>query len=159
HPAWGLYPAGWPGFAWNAQHWGRPSVAAQPLTRIKWSTPVDQAPSGGAHYGTPMLTPSNMLVVPIRLSAGTFRVEGRRTTDGVVIWTLNTAYVPPSSGWIPACGATLTPQGAVAIPDSGGRVLVRASADAVTSGSQDFVFYGAANYAANPTAYNSAVKI
>src|SRR5947207_713561 len=75
HPAWGLYPAGWPGFAWNAQHWGRPSVAAQPLTRIKWSTPVDQAPSGGAHYGTPMLTPSNMLVVPIRLSAGTFRVE------------------------------------------------------------------------------------
>jgi len=55
--------------------------------------------------------------------------------------------------------ATLTPQGAVAIPDSGGRVLVRASADAVTSSSQDFVFYGATNYAANPTAYNSAVKI
>jgi hypothetical protein len=129
------------------------------LTRVKWSTAVDIAPGGGAHYGTPMLTRNNTVVFPVRQASGAFVMNGRRASDGTVIWTLATGYVPPSSGWVPACGSSLLPNGQVAIPDSGGRVLVRASGDDATSTTRELVFYGAANYNANPSAYNTNVKI
>jgi hypothetical protein len=160
HPDWGQFPPGWPGFAYNSQHWSQPKVATQSLSRIKWSTPMDLAPGGGAHYGTPMVTRNNTVVFPVRTSGSdTFRIEGRQASDGATIWTQNTGYSPPPAGWVVSCGSTLTPVGGVAIPDSGGRVLLRKSADAANSPTQELVFYGAANYAANPSAYDSGVKI
>lgn len=159
HPEWGQVPVGWPGFAHNAHHWAAPRVAAQHLVNIKWSVPMDVAPFGGAHYGTPMLTRANHLVHAQRQANGSFIIYGRRTNDGGQIWSLNTGFVPPQTGWIPACGSTLTPSGGVAIPDSGGRVLYRNNADSPTSPTQSLVFYGSANYAANPAAYNANVKI
>src|SRR5262249_15007250 len=87
-PDWGYYPPGWPGFAYNSQHWAAPKVASQPLTRVKWSTAVDIAPGGGAHYGTPMLTRNNTVVFPIRQASGAFVMNGRRASDGTVLWTL-----------------------------------------------------------------------
>src|SRR5439155_14101020 len=44
HPDWGFYPPGWPGFAYNAQHWSAPKIPSQPLLRVKWSAPVDLVP-------------------------------------------------------------------------------------------------------------------
>lgn len=160
HPNWGLSPAGWPGFAFNAQHWAAAPVTAQPLNRIKWSAPVDLTPGWGAHYGTPLVSPANTVVFPVKTGATDgFRVEGRRASDGATIWIQNTGYSVPGTGWIPPCGVTLTPSSGVAIPDSGGRLLLRDSADAASSATHELVFYGAANYAANPSAYDSAVKI
>lgn len=154
-----LVPVGWRGFAQNSHHWALPKARAQAFNRIKWSTAVDASPSGGAHYGSPMITPSNTLVVTVRNGSGAFHLEGRRVSDGAVQWTQNTSYNPPTSGWLPECGSTLTVAGGVAIPDSGGRVLVRASADAASSTTQELVFFGAANYAANPSGFNNTVKI
>src|SRR5215470_11653873 len=120
-----FYPPGWPGFAYNSQHWGAPLVASQPLKRVKWSAPVDLAPGGGAHYGSPLMSRANTVVFPVRTSANdTFRIEGHRAADGAVIWTLDTGFTPPPAGWVVSCGVTVSRDGAVAIPDSGGRVLV-----------------------------------
>src|SRR5207237_5312987 len=81
-PDWGPYPPGWQGFAYNSHHWAAPKVASQPLTRVKWSAPMDLAPGGGAHYGSPLVTRNNTVVFPVRTSGNnTFRVEGRRAAD------------------------------------------------------------------------------
>ena len=63
----------WAGFAGNAQHaaaaWKRP----QPFRRIRWRAKVDLAPDllfGGLpiHYGSPMITAANTVLVPTRVS-------------------------------------------------------------------------------------------
>ncbi len=160
HPDWGHYPPGGPGSRYNSQHWGAPRIRAQPLNRGKWSAPIDFQPANLGHYGTPMVTRDNTVVFPVKTgSIGTFHVEGRRASDGALIWSLNTAYDPPPAGWVLSCGASLTPIGGMVVPDSGGRVLRRKSADAATSPTDELVFYGAANYAANPGAYDSNVRI
>jgi hypothetical protein len=159
-PAPDLYPPGWPDFAGSSHHWGARRVATQPLLRVKWSTPIDLHPEYLAHYGTPLVTPLNTVVFSVRTTPeGTFHVEGRRASDGAVIWTQPTDYSPPPSGWGIGCGVALTPTAAAAIPDSGGRVLLRNSADAPVSPAASLVFYGAANYAADPSTYNDNVKI
>lgn len=161
----GLTPAGWPGFAYSAQHMAQPGVAAQTLTRIKWSTPVDLHPqySGTAlliHYGSPVITPASTVVIPVKTGPDDgFRVEARRGADGSLLWSMDTDYSVPPHDWGPECGPTLTPTGGVAIPASGGRVLVRLNADAPSSRSYKAVFYGAANYASDPATYDANVKI
>ncbi len=159
-PNWGASPPCWPGFGYNSSHTGNPQFVAQPLNRIKWSTTVDTNFTGLAHYGSPMVTPANDVIFPVHTNTG-FRVEARRGSDGLLLWTQNTGYVPQSAGWLPVCGSTLTPNGYVAIPDSGGRVILRDTtgkrprAATLTS----LIFYGAANYAANPAAYDNNIRI
>lgn len=49
----------WLGYAHDPQHSGVSAVAAQPLSKIHWSTPVDlHLPSGEIliHYGSPLVT-------------------------------------------------------------------------------------------------------
>src|SRR5262245_57917320 len=76
-PAWGNYNG-------NAQHNGISTTALQPMNVIKWSTPVDLNPQysgGGAlliHYGSPLATAGNTIVVPVKTGANNgFVVEGR----------------------------------------------------------------------------------
>jgi hypothetical protein len=165
HPDWGMTPKGWPCLAYNSQHMASPPIASQHLKRIKWTAPVDLAPqySGSdllIHYGSPLVTPANTVVFPVKTGAtGGFRVEGHAAADGSLIWSLNTGYTLPTHNWVPECAPVLTVQGTVAIPDIGGRVLIRSNADSATATSQDLVFYGLANYNAAVSTYNSRVKI
>jgi hypothetical protein len=75
-------PAWW-GFARDAQHAATGAVATQDLNRIAWSTPLDLAPPrvNGAlliHYGSPVVTSRNTVVVPVKTTAaGGFRIEAR----------------------------------------------------------------------------------
>jgi hypothetical protein len=164
-PNWGLGPAGWPGFAYNSQHAATSAVPAQSLVRIKWSTPVDlQPPYSGSelliHYGSPVITPKNTVVIPVKtVAGGGFRVEARHGLDGSLVWSLDTDYIVPPHNWFPECGPTLTPAGAVAIPASGGTVLLRANADTAGGASTRLVFFGASNYAADPATYDANVCI
>src|SRR6476469_10976802 len=74
-------PAAWMMYAGDPQHTAVSAVASEPLETIRWTTPVDLAPPSGTiliHYGSPLVTPSNTIVVPVKTgSSGGFRVDAR----------------------------------------------------------------------------------
>jgi hypothetical protein len=79
--------SGWPSHAHDAQHSARSSVAAQPLSNTHWSTPVDLHPeitSGEIliHYGSPLVTPANTVIVPVKTGKNSFRVEAHNGSNG-----------------------------------------------------------------------------
>ena len=154
---------GWPSHAHDMQHTGVSSVAAQPLRKIHWSTPVDLNPqlSFGEiliHYGSPLVTPSNTVIVPVKTATNRFRVEARKGTDGSLVWKLATTYSAPSAGFTPSFGPVLA-SGKVIIPEEGGTVLVRDNPDQAQGKLTRLIFYGRNNFAADPATYISNVKI
>ncbi len=160
----------WAGFAGNAQHTAVARKRAQPFHRIRWRRKVDLAPvlSGGElliHYGSPMITAANTVLVPTRVSdkAG-FRVVAYAGRTGARRWSLNTDYrSPPFTGgfgdWTPPLPAVLTSRTALAVAGAGGTVLVRRHANMTTGAVRRLVFYGANQWRAHKAAYDSAVQI
>ena len=139
---------------------------SQVPSTIRWSIPVDQDPqySGSElliHYGSPVITQWNNILVPVKLAAqGGFQVSALRASTGKMIWSFKTDYVLPPHNWTPPMGITLIPGGTeVAIPGAGGTVWVRNQPD----GQQGFVkrlaFYGSTNYNQDPQSFNSAIQI
>jgi hypothetical protein len=61
-----------------------------------------------------------------------YRVEGRNGATGALVWSAATDYVTPPHNWLPPYNVLLTPQGRLYAPRAGGRLLVRADADAAT---------------------------
>jgi hypothetical protein len=156
----------WFSYGHDPQHTAVSAIASQDLTRIAWSAPVDLAPqysaSGGllTHYGSPVVTTHNTVVVPVKTgAAGGYRVDGRAGVTGSVLWSQATNYAIPPHNWIPPFNVLLTQQGRLYVPDSGGRLLVRADADAASSTPTSQVFYGAAAYGANAAAFDATVFI
>src|SRR5437870_4971614 len=93
-PAWGNYNG-------NPQHTGISTTSLQTMNVIKWETPVDLNPqySGNdllIHYGSPLATAANTIVVPVKTGATDgFKVEGRSGYDGGLLWTQTTDYTLP----------------------------------------------------------------
>src|ERR1700722_4961139 len=91
----------WNGYGHDSQHDAIASVASQPLNRILWQTPVDLNPqySGDElliHYGSPSITRSNTVIVPVKTGAsGGFEVEALVGATGATNWTQSTDYVLP----------------------------------------------------------------
>ncbi len=151
---------GWPSYGYNSQHSALSPTAAQPLLNIHWQTPIDLAFSGNIHYGSPLITPRNNVLVTVKTTGGgAFRVDCRKGSNGALLWSQTTDYVLPPAGWTPPCGSTLTPQDSLAMPAIGGTVMLRYAADYAPSGSVRECFYGIANYNAAPGTYNTVVKI
>ncbi len=156
---------GWPTFGHGPQHDGISTNAAQNLVQIVWQTPIDLQPqySGSllfAHYGSPMSTARNTIVVPVKVGAfDTFKVEGRRGSDGLLLWTQNSDYSLPSHNWVPVFQPTLLPANQVMMPAAGGTVLRRTNADLASGTTTRLAFYGLANYNADPATYDANVRI
>lgn len=119
----------WQGYAENPQHTSLSAVASQPLADIRWTTSEDQMPtySGGElfiHYGSPMIAPGNVMVVPVKTtSTGGFEVQGVVGSTGAVAWTATSDYVVPATGsWFPPYSPTFTPSGLLYYPGAGGSV-------------------------------------
>ena len=80
----------WNGYGHDPQHDAISPVASQPLNRILWQTPVDLNPqySGGElfiHYGSPLITRSNTVIVPVKTgAAGGFEVKALAGATGVM---------------------------------------------------------------------------
>lgn len=156
----------WFGYGRDAQHTALSAVASQDLARIAWTTPVDLAPQytqSGAlltHYGSPVVTTRNTVVIPVKLNAtGGYRVEGRNGANGTLAWSAATDYVPPPHNWKPPYNLLLTAQGRLYAPGAGGKLLVRNDGDAANGTFAPHIFYGAAQYNADPAAFDATVFI
>jgi hypothetical protein len=156
----------WQGYAHDAQHSAVAAVPSQPLNRILWQTPVDLNPqySGSdllIHYGSPLITHSNTVIVPVKVGATSgFRVEARAGTNGTLKWMQSTDYQLPPHNWTPSFSPTLTPKNRLYFPGGGGLVYYCDTPDANSSpviGTN--AFYGLANYLANTNAYLANVMI
>jgi hypothetical protein len=155
----------WSGHGHDAQHSCISQFAAQPLNAIRWQTPVDLAPqySGSSlliHYGSPLITRANTVILPVKTGATDgFRVEGRNASDGSLKWTQATDYSRPPSSWGPSCGIALTPKNRLYFPGAGGTVYFRDLPDAAVSTTGQLAFYGLTNYLADASNFNANVKI
>lgn len=156
----------WFGYGRNAQHTAASAIASQDLGRVAWTAPVDLAPQYTAsgslltHYGSPLVTARNTVVIPVKTGAsGGYRVEGRNGANGAQIWSATTDYILPPRNWIPPYNLLLTQQGRVYAPGAGGKLLVRDDGDSANGAFAPQVFYGPAAYDANPTAFNGSVFI
>src|SRR5262245_25289742 len=86
---------GWSTHAGNPHHTALSTVAAQPLETVRWSTPVDVAPPSGeilVHYGSPLITPANTVIVPVEAGGGGFMVKALNARDGSPIWSQTSDY-------------------------------------------------------------------
>jgi hypothetical protein len=170
-PAWsapitvaGSSPVAWAGFAGNAQHTAVASARPQPFKRIRWRAKVDLHPvlTHGTlfvHYGSPMITAANTVLVPTKTSKNAgFRVVAYSGSSGVRRWSLATDYQPPPVFALPL-PAVLTPGNALAVAGAGGTLLMRRHVNLAVGAARRLVFYGAAQWNAHRSAYNKAVQI
>jgi hypothetical protein len=101
-------------FAGNAQHTAVYQPAARDLNRIRWST------GAFAHYGAPLITSSNTIVVPVKTASG-FQINVLNGGDGTTKYSLATDYILPSHTWIPVYQPALA-AGRLYYPGAGGTV-------------------------------------
>ena len=152
---------GWPGHARNAQHTSVSSVAAQPLTKIHWHTPVDlHAPTGEIfiHYGSPLVTPAGTVIVPVKTGTDSVRIEAHNQATGAVLWRMSTGYQAPFAAFLPSFSPVLANH-KLYMPAAGGTVLVRNTPDQPTGTVSRLVFYGAKNFNGNRQLYSSSIEI
>src|ERR1700731_2575837 len=70
--------AAWLTSSHDAQHTALSGVQSQPLKSIHWHVPVDLAKPTGeitVHYGSPLVTEANTVIVPVKTGTNSFRVE------------------------------------------------------------------------------------
>ncbi len=156
----------WAGYAGNAQHDGISTVASQSLQGIHWQTPVDLAPQYNGndlliHYGSPLVTQSNTVIVPVKTGATDgFKISAFNGANGAAKWSATTDYILPPHNWTPSVSPTLTPSHRLYYPGAGGTVYYSDTPD--ITGPQTVTqlsFYGLSNYTANTSAYNGNVFI
>lgn len=155
----------WSGHGHDPQHTGLSQVRSKSMQRILWQTPVDLAPQYVgttlyAHYGSPIITRQNTVIVPVKTGANDgFRVEGHDGATGALKWTQTTSYTLPPHNWVPHFGVTLTPKNRVCFADAGGTISWRDTPDAASGTTGKLVFYGLSNYQANSATFDANVKI
>jgi hypothetical protein len=156
-------PAQAPTFAGNPQHTSVYSAPAQNLNTIKWSTTIDFHPNTTAHYGAPVITASNTVLVPVKTSNDGFRVDAFNGDNGAAKYILNTDYVLPAHNWIPVynpCLATGSFGTRMYYAGAGGTIFHIDNPDSNSPGAPvREAFYSLANYNANPAAYNNTVFV
>jgi hypothetical protein len=164
-PAFGQDMPAWRGYAGNAQHIAQAPVTAQALGQVHWKTPVDLHPDvqGGTlfiHYGSPMITSSNTVVVPVKTGTSNgFRIEAHSGTDGTLVWKKKTDFIFAPHDWTPSFPAHLTAQNRLYYAGAGGTVYYRDTPDLKKGKRGQIAFFGNKNYKANAAIYDKNVMI
>ncbi len=145
----------------DEQHTALSTVESQPLDAIHWHVPVDLAPPAGEifiHYGSPLVTQTNTVIVPVKTGTNSFRVEARNGATGKRLWVQSTGYQAPGASFVPGLGPTISGN-QLFVPDIAGRVLVRQNPDEAKGAVTRLYFYGAKNYQKDPAVYAQNVQI
>ena len=154
-----------PTFAGNAQHTAIYQPAAQTLNTTRWVTTIDLNPGDLAHYGAPVITSANTVLMPVKTATDGFRVDAfDGSNNGAAKYTLTTDYVLPSHDWVPVYNPCLTTGSfgtRLYYAGRGGTIYYIDNPDAVAHGTPVHqVFYTTlANYLANAAAYNATIFI
>ena len=154
----------WLNYAHDPQHTGVSANASQPLRKIHWSMPVDlnpQMPSGEllSHYGSPLITAENTVIVPVKTGAfDGFRVEARNGRDGSIKWMLDSDYTVPFAGFTPPFGVVIS-RNHLVMPAAGGTVLERNSVNYSHGRVTRLAFYGIEHFNAAPATFTNDVRI
>ena len=112
------------------------------------------------HYGSPVITPQNTVIVPVRDADGGFSMQAHRGSDGTLLWQLDSDWtLPPSYDWTLPFQIVLANSNSVAMAGAGGTVIVQTNPNTAGGTVTRYAFYGINNYNANPDAYNSSVQI
>ena len=156
-----------PTFGGNPQHSALYAAPAQHLNRTRWSTTIDLDNAGAsAHYGAPLVTSSNTVIVPVRMTSG-FLVRAFEGATGRLKYTLTNDYIPPTlptNGWFPVYQPVLAsaPSGPrLYYPGAGGTTFYIDNADSDAPGTpvRQCFYTNLAGYAANSGAYNNTIVI
>src|SRR5580658_9079442 len=145
----------------DEQHSALSTVQSQALDTIHWYVPIDLSPPHGEiliHYGSPLVTAANTLIVPVKTGANSFRVEAHNGATGKRLWMQKTDWQAPQASFVPGLGPTLS-NNSLFVPDLAGRVLVRSNPDQARGTVTRLYFYGVKNFRKNPTVYSQNVQI
>jgi hypothetical protein len=145
----------------DEQHTALSTVESQPLDAIRWHTPVDLFPPEGEiyiHYGSPLVTAANTVIVPVKTGTNSFRVEAINGATGKRVWTTKTGWQAPQADFIPGLGPTISGN-QLFVPDIAGRVMARQDPDLKKGTITRLYFYGIKNYKKSPTTYQRNVQI
>ena len=96
-------------FAGNAQHTSIYEPAAVDVSVIRWSMSIDLNQSfRNAHYGAPVVTASNVILVPVKTATDGFQVSAFDVASGAQLYApLTTDYVLPAHNWYPTYNPAL----------------------------------------------------
>src|SRR6266566_3289284 len=151
-------------FAGDAQHTAQYSAPAQRLDRVLWTTPIDLKNTGGsAHYGAPLITPANTVLVPVKTTDG-FEVSAFEGASGRLKYTLTNDYILPPFNWVPVYQPVMAtpPSGArLYYAGAGGTVYYIDTPDSDAPGApvQQCFYTAMTNYTTNAAGFNGAVFI
>src|SRR5271169_895142 len=101
----------WLSHSHDEQHTALSTVSSQPLSSIHWHTPVDLFPPQGEifiHYGSPLVTAANTVIVPVKTGTNSFRVEAHDGATGERLWMRKTGYQAPEAAFTPGMGPTIS---------------------------------------------------
>jgi hypothetical protein len=95
-------------FAGNAQHTANYPGPAQDLNVIRWQAVNDATSSAAsAHYGSPLVTAGNTVLVPTKNSSGGYQVDAYDGPSGAHKYTVTSDYVMPAHNWMPSYNIAL----------------------------------------------------
>jgi hypothetical protein len=151
----------WLSHSHDDQHTALSTVESQPLSSIHWHTKVDLYPPSGViyiHYGSPLVTAANTVIVPVKTGNDSFRVEAINGATGKKVWQLNTGWLAPEADFIPGLGPTISGT-TLYIPDIAGRVIARPNPDDKKQKISRLYFYGLKNFHKDQAAYKENIQI
>src|SRR5436190_7300354 len=157
-----------PTFAGDPQHTANYVVPAQHLNTARWSTSVDLDHGGAfAHYGAPLVTGSNTVIIPVRTATG-FLIRAFEGVTGRLKYALTNDYVPPSlatNSWFPVYQPVLAAAASTGLrlyyAGPGGTIYyVRdPDADAPAAPVQRCFYTNLPGYLSNAANFNNAIVI
>jgi hypothetical protein len=160
-----VFAQAWSGYAHDPQHTATSATASQSLNSIHWQTPIDLSGVAGGggplfvHYGSPVITAANTVIVPVTTSAGGYQLEAFNGATGSPLYTLLSGYTLPQHDWTPPYGPALSLGTRLYYAGPGGTIYYRTSPDSATGSIVQVAFYGTALYNANQSAFNNTVQI